>query len=61
MASPIEAHEDAAELHVCKLLMMVALFSNGSLAPRSMSATDERVYMPPGYTLYVGRPIIAEL
>jgi hypothetical protein len=32
-----------------------------SLAPRSMSATDERVYMPPGYTLYIARPIIAEL
>jgi hypothetical protein len=30
MASLIKAHEDAAELDVCsKLLMMVALFSNG--------------------------------
>jgi hypothetical protein len=60
MASLIKAHEDAADLDVCKLLMMVAIFSNGSLWHPAV-CRDERVYMPPGYTLYVGRPIIAEL
>src|SRR5918995_5416719 len=32
-----------------------SLLQWSSLAPRSMSATRECVYMPPGHTLHVGR------